>query len=214
MHARAPPAHGHSRCTSLARFNDTSSIPSGQPRKTPVFVRFSTVAGSRGSTDPRRDVRGFAVKFLHRGRQLDLVGNNIPVLHPGRRQVSRLIHAVKPEPITRSRSASAHDTFGTSLPHAGIDAHDHVGDVGPRDSAELRMMEGFGVHTFPPRQRAGEPASSVLLEAAAGRAFRALGQALKISGKDPDFHRRDLWSHRATAPIPSGAWLAGHRREG
>ena len=147
--------------------------------QTPVFVRFSTVAGSRGSTDLARDVRGFAVKFYTEEGNFDLVGNNMPVFFiQDAIKFPDLVHAVKPEPHNEMpQAASAHDTFWdfiSLMPE--IDAHDHVGDVGPRDPAQLPDDGGLRRPHLPLRQRSGRVAlREVPLEAAARRALGRRG---------------------------------------
>ena len=140
VHARGSAAHGYFQVyESMASVTKAKFLqdPYG---KTPVFVRFSTVAGSRGSTDLARDVRGFAVKFYTEEGNFDLVGNNIPVFFiQDAMKFPDLVHAVKPEPHNEiPQAASAHDTFWDFISlDARIDAHDHVGHVGSGDSAQL-----------------------------------------------------------------------------
>ncbi len=138
VHARGSAAHGifqvykSQAALTKAKFLQDPSVG------TPVFVRFSTVVGSRGSSDLARDVRGFAVKFYTEDGNFDLVGNNIPVFFiQDAVKFPDLVHAIKPEPHHEMpQAASAHDTF-LHFPYAGIHAHDHVGHVRPRDSEEL-----------------------------------------------------------------------------
>jgi catalase len=205
VHARGSAAHGYfevyKSCSSFTKakfLNDTSL-------KTPVFVRFSTVAGSRGSTDMARDVRGFSVKFYTQEGNYDLVGNNIPVFFiQDAIKFPDLIHAVKPEPHNEiPQAASAHDTFWDFISLMPESMHMIMWVMSDRAiPRSLRMMEGFGVHTFRMINEAGK---SVFVKfhwkPLLGVHSVAWDEALEISGKDPDFHRRDL--HDA---IESGAF--------
>jgi catalase len=211
VHARGAAAHGYFQVyRSLSRYTRAAFLQDPD-KKTPVFVRFSTVAGSRGSTDLARDVRGFAVKFYTDEGNFDLVGNNIPVFFiQDAVKFPDLVHAVKPEPHNEiPQAASAHDTFWdfTSLMPESM----HMIMWVMPDRAiprSLRMMEGFGIHTFR------------LVDARGAARFvkfhwkPKLGvhsvlwdEALKISGKDPDFHRRDLWEAIAAGAYPE--WELG-----
>jgi catalase len=197
VHARGAAAHGffqvYKPLASLtrARFLQDPSA------KTPVFVRFSTVAGSRGSSDLARDVRGFAVKFYTDEGNYDLVGNNMPVFFiQDAVKFPDLVHAVKPEPHHEMpQAASAHDTFWDFISLMPESTHMIMWLMSDRAiPRSFRMMEGFGVHTFRFVNAKG-----------AGRFVKfhwkpVLGvhsllwdEAQKISGLDPDFHRRDLW---------------------
>ena len=162
-----------------------------------MFVRFSTVAGSRGSSDLARDVRGFAVKFYTEEGNFDLVGNNIPVFFiQDAIKFPDLIHAVKPEPHNEiPQAASAHDTFWDFVSLMPESMHMIMWAMSDRAiPRSLRMMEGFGIHTFRLINDKGQArfvkfhwkpllgVHSVLWD-----------EATMISGKDPDFHRRDLW---------------------
>jgi catalase len=205
VHARGSAAHGYFQvykpCSAFTKakfLNDTSL-------KTPVFVRFSTVAGSRGSTDLARDVRGFSVKFYTQEGNYDLVGNNIPVFFiQDAIKFPDLIHAVKPEPHNEiPQAASAHDTFWDFISLMPESMHMIMWVMSDRAiPRSLRMMEGFGVHTFRMINEAGK---SVFVKfhwkPLLGVHSVAWDEALQISGKDPDFHRRDL--HDA---IESGAF--------
>ena len=164
--------------------------------KTPVFVRFSTVAGSRGSTDLARDVRGFSVKFYTEEGNYDLVGNNMPVFFiQDAIKFPDLIHAVKPEPNNEiPQAASAHDTFWDFISLMPESMHMIMWVMSDRAiPRSLRMMEGFGVHTFRLINEAGK---SVFVKfhwkPLLGVHSVAWDEAQIISGKDPDFHRRDL----------------------
>ena len=155
VHARGAAAHGYFRV-----YKSLSSLTKAkfllEPNvKTPVFVRFSTVAGSRGSTDLARDVRGFAVKFYTAEGNFDLVGNNIPVFFiQDAVKFPDLIHAVKPEPHHEMpQAASAHDTFWDFISLMPESTHMIMWVMSDRAiPRSVRMMEGFGVHTFRARQ--------------------------------------------------------------
>ncbi|RYZ31227.1 MAG: catalase, partial [Sphingobacteriales bacterium] len=162
-----------------------------------VFVRFSTVAGSRGSTDLARDVRGFAVKFYTQEGNFDLVGNNMPVFFiQDAIKFPDLVHAVKPEPDNEMpQAASAHDTFWDFISLMPESSHMIMWAMSDRAlPRSYRMMEGFGVHTFRFINAAGE-SNFVKFhwKPLLGVHSVAWDEAQNISGKDPDFHRRDLW---------------------
>jgi len=205
VHARGSGAHGvfelyesQAEFTKAGFLNDTAI-------KTPVFVRFSTVAGSRGSADLARDVRGFAVKFYTQEGNYDLVGNNMPVFFiQDAIKFPDLIHAVKPEPHNEiPQAASAHDTFWDFISLMPESAHMIMWAMSDRAiPRSYRMMEGFGVHTF--RLINAEGKSSFVKfhwKPLLGVHSVAWDEAKKINGNDPDFHRRDLWD-----AIESGAF--------
>ena len=211
VHARGAAAHGYFQVYhSLGRYTRAGFLQD-PAKKTPVFVRFSTVAGSRGSSDLARDVRGFAVKFYTDEGNFDLVGNNIPVFFiQDAVKFPDLIHAVKPEPHNEiPQAASAHDTFWDFVSLMPESMHMIMWVMSDRAiPRSLRMMEGFGIHTFR------------LVDARGAARFvkfhwkPKLGvhsvlwdEALKISGKDPDFHRRDLWEAIAAGAYPE--WELG-----
>ena len=163
-HSRAHRARARLRRARLLRVLRAADASSRAPslfaeagKRTPVFVRFSTVAGERGSTDTARDVRGFAVKFYTDEGNWDLVGNNIPVFFiQDAMKFPDLVHAVKPEPhhaMPQAASRARH-VLGLRLADARIDAHADVGDVGPRDPAQLPHDAGLRRAHLPLRQRA------------------------------------------------------------
>src|SRR5436190_3189119 len=206
VHARGSGAHGVfrvaedlSKLTKAKFLTDTSA-------ETPVFVRFSTVAGSRGSTDLARDVRGFAVKFYTEEGNFDLVGNNMPVFFiQDAIKFPDLIHAVKPEPYNEiPQAASAHDTFWDFISNTPESAHMIMWLMSDRAiPRSYRMMEGFGVHTF--RLVNAEGRSSFVKfhwKPLLGVHSVAWDEAQNISGKDPDFHRRDLWEAIENGDFP------------
>lgn len=211
VHARGSGAHGvfkvyesQEKLTKAGFLNDTSL-------ETPVFVRFSTVAGSRGSTDLARDVRGFAVKFYTQEGNFDLVGNNMPVFFiQDAVKFPDLIHAVKPEPDNEiPQAASAHDTFWDFISLVPESAHMIMWAMSDRAlPRSYRMMEGFGVHTF---RFVNEEGVSCFVKfhwkPLLGVHAVAWDEAQIISGKDPDFHRRDLWDAIESGNFPE--WELG-----
>ena len=197
VHARGSGAHGY-----FESYGDYSALTRAAPfaakgKKTPVFVRFSTVAGSRGSADTVRDVRGFAVKFYTDQGVWDLVGNNIPVFFiQDAMKFPDLIHSVKPEPHNEiPQAASAHDTFWD---FAGLSPEIfhmllwHTSDRAiPRS---YRTMQGFGVHTFRLVNAQGETRLCKFhWTPLQGTHSLVWDEAVKLAGADADFHRRDLW---------------------
>jgi catalase len=197
VHARGNAAHGYFQVyESMARYTKAGFLQDPSVR-TPVFVRFSTVAGSRGSTDMARDVRGFAVKFYTEEGIFDLVGNNIPVFFiQDAIKFPDLVHAVKPEPDNEMpQAASAHDTFWDFISLMPESMHMIMWVMSDRAiPRSFRMMEGFGVHTFR-FVDAGGTSRFVKFhwKPLLGIHGVAWDEAQKISGKDPDFLRRDLW---------------------
>ena len=169
-HSRAHRARARLRRARLLRVLRAADRRSRAPRcsqeagkRTPVFVRFSTVAGERGSTDTARDVRGFAVKFYTDEGNWDLVGNNIPVFFiQDAMKFPDLVHAVKPEPhhAHAAGGVGARHVLGFRLADARIDAHADVGDVGSRDPAQLSHDAGLRRAHLPPRQRSRRVARS------------------------------------------------------
>ena len=197
VHARGSAAHGFFQCyESLANLT-RASLFAEAGKRTPVFVRFSTVAGERGSTDTARDVRGFAVKFYTDEGNWDLVGNNIPVFFiQDAMKFPDLVHALKPEPHhAMPQAASAHDTFWDFVSLMPESTHMLMWVMSDRAiPRSYRMMQGFGVHTF--RLINAQGASRFVKfhwTPLAGTHSLAWDEAVKISGADPDFHRRDLW---------------------
>ncbi|MGB5944236.1 MAG: catalase [Leeuwenhoekiella sp.] len=211
VHARGSGAHGYFELydaipeySKAGIFNDTS-------RKTPVFVRFSTVAGSKGSTDLARDVRGFAVKFYTEEGTWDLVGNNMPVFFiQDAMKFPDLIHSVKPEPNNEiPQAASAHDTFYDFVSLTTETLHNHIWVMSDRGiPRSLRMMEGFGIHTFRLINDKGE-AHFVRFHWKPKLGVHSVtwDEAVKISGADSDFHRRDLWNAIEAGHFPE--WELG-----
>jgi catalase len=211
VHARGAAAHGFFQvyeCQSSL----TMAAPFQDPQlKTPVFVRFSTVAGSRGSTDTPRDVRGFAVKFYTMDGVWDLVGNNMPVFFiQDANKFPDLIHAVKPEPNNEIPQAqSAHDTFWDFVSLTPESAHMLMWLMSDRAIPQRYVtMEGFGVHTF--RLVNAEGVSRFVKfhwKPLKGVCSLVWEEAQLISGKDPDFNRRDLWEAIERGDFPE--WELG-----
>jgi catalase len=206
VHARGAGAHGYFQVYEpMAQYTKANFLQDPKV-KTPVFVRFSTVAGSRGSTDLARDVRGFAVKFYTGEGNFDLVGNNMPVFFiQDAIKFPDLIHAVKPEPHNEiPQAASAHDTFWDFISLTPESAHMIMWVMSDRAiPRSYRMMEGFGVHTFRLVNEKGK-ARFVKFhwKPLLGVHSVAWDEAQKISGKDPDFHRRDLWESIENGDFP------------
>lgn len=211
VHARGSAAHGFFEAYApLTEF--TRAAPFQTAKKvTPVFVRFSTVAGERGSTDTARDVRGFAVKFYTDEGNWDLVGNNMPVFFiQDAMKFPDLVHAVKPEPHNAMpQAASAHDTFWDFVSLMPESTHTLMWVMSDRGiPRSYRMMQGFGVHTF--RLVNAEGASHFVKfhwKPKLGTHSLVWDEAVKISGADPDFHRRDLWDAIESGEFPE--WELG-----
>jgi catalase len=206
VHARGSAAHGYFQVyKSLEKYTQAKFLTDPSLR-TPVFVRFSTVVGSRGSADTARDVRGFATKFYTPEGNFDLVGNNIPVffIQDGIK-FPDVVHAVKPEPHHEMpQAASAHDSFWDFVSLVPESAHMVMWTMSDRSlPRSYRMMEGFGVHTFRLINAQGK---SHLVKfhwkPVLGTHAMVWDEAQKIAGKDPDFHRRDLWEAIETGNFP------------
>ncbi len=206
VHARGSGAHGYFQVNrSLSALTKASFLQDPQ-KKTPVFVRFSTVAGNQGSFDLARDVRGFAVKFYTDEGNFDLVGNNIPVFFiQDALKFPDLVHAVKAEPDRGfPQAASAHDTFWDFVSLMPETMHMLMWVMSDRAiPRSYRMMEGFGVHTFRLLDRRGKSTFVKFhWRPRLGAASVIWDEAVKINGADPDFHRRDLWESIATGAYP------------
>ncbi len=211
VHARGSGAHGYfesyaalGKLTKAAPFAEVG-------KRTPVFARFSTVAGERGSPDLARDVRGFAVKFYTDAGNWDIVGNNMPIFFiQDAMKFPDLVHAVKPEPNNQiPQAASAHDTFWDFVSLMPESTHMLLWVMSDRAiPRSLRMMQGFGVHTF---RLVNEAGNSVFCKfhwnPVAGTHSVTWDEAVKINGADPDFHRRDLWDAIESGAFPE--WELG-----
>ena len=211
VHARGSGAHGFFESYApLTEF--TKAAPFREAGKTtPVFVRFSTVAGERGSKDTARDVRGFAVKFYTDEGNWDLVGNNIPVFFiQDAIKFPDLVHSVKPEQHhAMPQAASAHDTFWDFVSLMPESTHMLMWQMSDRAiPRSYRMMQGFGVHTF---RLVNDAGGSVFCKfhwtPVLGTHSLVWDEAVKISGADPDYHRRDLWEAIECGEFPE--WELG-----
>jgi catalase len=197
VHARGSAAHGIFECTNAIPDLTRASLFAEVGKQTPVFVRFSTVLGERGSTDTARDVRGFAVKFYTDEGNWDLVGNNIPVFFiQDAMKFPDLVHAAKPEPhFAMPQAASAHDTFWDFASLMPEITHMLMWAMSDRAiPRSYRTMQGFGVNTYRLVNDKGESHFVKFhWSPKAGTHSLVWDEAVKISGADPDFHRRDLW---------------------
>ncbi|MDN3922328.1 catalase [Roseateles violae] len=211
VHARGSAAHGYFECYDPLDQLTMAAPFAAAGKRTPVFVRFSTVAGERGSFDTARDVRGFAVKFYTDDGNWDLVGNNIPVFFiQDAMKFPDLVHALKPEPHhAMPQAASAHDTFWDFVSLMPESAHMLMWVMSDRAiPRSYRMMQGFGVHTFRLVNAAGESKLCKFhWSPRAGTHSLVWDEAVKISGADPDFHRRDLWEAIEAGSFPE--WELG-----
>ncbi|GAA2823030.1 catalase [Kitasatospora sp. CM 4170] len=206
VHARGAGAYGYFEpYASLAEFTCADFLQEAGTR-TPVFVRFSTVQGPRGSADTVRDVRGFATKFYTRHGNYDLVGNNMPVFFiQDAAKFPDFVHAVKPEPPNEiPTGASAHDTFWDFCSLQPESTHMLMWVMSDRAiPRSLRMMQGFGVHTFRLVDRDGRGTFVKFhWRPLLGVCSQVWDEAQLTAGRDPDFHRRDLWDAIAAGDFP------------
>ncbi len=197
VHARGSAAHGYFQVYESQSKITRAAFLQDPAQTTPVYVRFSTVQGPRGSADTVRDVRGFATKFYTEEGNFDLVGNNMPVFFiQDAIKFPDFVHAVKPEaPDEMPTGGTAHDTFWDFVSLVPESAHMVMWAMSDRAIPKsLRTMQGFGVHTFRLIDAKGHARfvkwhwRPVL-----GAYSLVWDEAQKIAGKDPDFHRRDLW---------------------
>ena len=211
VHARGSAAHGFFEAYEPLGKLTRATVFSAARKTTPVFVRFSTVAGERGSADTARDVRGFAVKFYSDEGNWDLVGNNIPVFFiQDAMKFPDLIHAVKPEPHNQMpQAASAHDTFWDFVSLMPESTHMLMWVMSDRAiPRSYRMMQGFGVHTFRLVNSEGKSTFCKFhWKPLLGTHSLVWDEAVKIMGADPDFHRRDLWEAIESGNYPE--WELG-----
>jgi catalase len=197
VHARGYGAHGYFELTESLRDVTRADVLQRVGERVPAFVRFSTVAGSKGSADLARDVRGFAVKLYTQEGNWDIVGNNIPVFFiQDAIKFPDLIHAAKPEPDRDFPQAqTAHDNFWDFISLTPESFHMIMWTMSDRAiPRSLRTIEGFGVHTF--RLVSADGKSTFVKfhwKPKQGLQSVAWNEAVKINGADPDFHRRDLW---------------------
>jgi catalase len=211
VHARGSAAHGFFELTqSLAKVT-TAKIFTEVGTRTPVFTRFSTVAGGAGSVDTPRDVRGFAVKFYTSEGNFDLVGNNIPVFFiQDAIKFPDLIHSVKMEPDRAfPQAASAHDTFWDFITLTPESMHMIMWAMSDRTiPRSLRMIEGFGIHSFRLLNEQGESTFVKFhWRPKLGLQSTIWDEAVKLAGADPDFHRRDLFEMIQAGEFPE--WELG-----
>ncbi|OIQ76486.1 catalase C [mine drainage metagenome] len=206
VHARATGAHGFFELSASLKQYTTARILTEVGEKTPVFTRISTVAGGAGSVDTPRDVRGFAVKFYTKEGNWDLVGNNVPVFFiQDAIKFPDLIHAVKMEPDRGfPQSATAHDTFWDYISLTPEAMHMVMWIMSDRTlPRSLRMIEGFGVHSFRLINAAG---NSTFVKfhwrPKLGLQSTIWDETVKISGADQDFHRRDMFEAIAAGHFP------------
>ncbi|UGQ14875.1 catalase [Yinghuangia sp. ASG 101] len=211
VHARGAGAYGYFEPYAAMGDVTAARFLAEPVRRTPVFVRFSTVAGSRGSADTVRDVRGFAVKFYTEDGNFDLVGNNMPVffIQDGVK-FPDFVHAVKPEPDNEiPQAASAHDTLWDFVRNQTETTHMMMWLMSDRAiPRSYRMMQGFGVHTF--RLVAADGTATFVKfhwRPKLGVHSLVWDEAQKIAGQDPDFNRRDLWEAIANGDFPE--WELG-----
>lgn len=206
VHARGTGAHGYFQAYQNHAELTKAGFLQDPDQKTPVFVRFSTVQGPRGSADTVRDVRGFAVKFFTEEGNFDLVGNNMPVFFiQDAIKFPDFVHAVKPEPHNEiPTGGSAHDTFWDFVSLVPESAHMVLWTMSDRAIPKsLRSMQGFGVHTF--RLINAEGRSSFVKfhwRPTVGTCSLVWDEAQKLAGKDADFHRRDLWESIESGDYP------------
>jgi catalase len=206
VHARATGVHGFFELTSSLKKYTTAKILTEVGERRPVFTRISTVAGGAGSVDTPRDVRGFAVKFYTKEGNWDLVGNNIPVFFiQDAIKFPDLIHAVKMEPDRGfPQSATAHDTFWDFISLTPESMHMVMWIMSDRTlPRSLRMIEAFGIHSFRLINNAGESTFVKFhWRPKLGLQSTIWDEAVKISGADPDFHRRDMFDSIAAGDFP------------
>jgi catalase len=197
VHARGAGAYGVFTCTKSLKDVTKAAFLSEEGKETPVFVRFSTVGGSRGSADTVRDVRGFATKFYTEEGNYDLVGNNMPVffIQDGVK-FPDFVHSVKPEPQSEMpQASSAHDTFYDFISLQPESLHMLLWLMSDRAiPLSFRTMQGFGVHTFRFVNAEGKGTFVKFhWRPTLGTHSLVWDEAQKVAGADPDFNRRDLW---------------------
>lgn len=211
VHARGAAAHGYFKVYKPLSLVTSAGFLQDPAAETPVFVRFSTAVGARGSADTVRDVRGFAVKFYTQQGNYDLVGNNMPVFFiQDSIKFPDLVHALKPEPHHEMpQASSAHDTFWDFVSLMPESTHMLMWLMSDRAiPRSYRMMEGFGVHTFRLVNSHGQSTFVKFhWKPKLGLHSMAWDEAEKLAGRDPDFHRRDLWDAIDSGHFPE--WELG-----
>lgn len=197
VHARGAAAHGYFEPYPKAAGLSKAALFRNPSMKTPVFTRFSTVQGARGSNDTVRDIRGFAVKFYTEEGNWDLVGNNTPIFFiQDAIKFPDFVHAVKPEPHNEiPQGQSAHDTFWDFVSLVPETTHNVMWAMSDRAlPRSYRSMEGFGIHTFRLIDRQGVSRFVRFhWKPLAGTWSLCWDEAQKLWARDPDFHRRDMW---------------------
>ncbi len=207
VHARGYGAHGYFELTEALGDVTSADLFQRVGERTPAFVRFSTVIGSKGSFDLARDVRGFATKLYTREGNWDLVGNNIPVFFiQDALKFPDLVHAAKPAPDRMwPQAQTAHDNFWDFITLMPESMHMVMWTMSDRAiPRSFRFMEGFGVHTFRFVNAGGE-STFVKFHWKPRQGLQSVvwNEAVKINGADPDFHRRDLWEAIESGDCPS-----------
>ena len=197
VHARGSAAHGYFELTESLEEFTTAKILTETGKQTPLFTRFSTVAGNKGSKDTPRDVRGFAVKIYTEEGNWDIVGNNMPIFFiQDAMKFPDLVHAVKPEPDRGfPQAASAHDTFWDFVSLSPETMHNVIWLMSDRAlPRSFGMMEGFGIHSYRFINKDGK-STFVRFHWKPVLGVQSLiwDEAVKISGADPDYNRRDLF---------------------
>ncbi|MGO3105712.1 catalase [Psychrobacter celer] len=197
VHARGSAAHGYFELTESLEEYTTAKILTETGKQTPLFTRFSTVAGNKGSKDTPRDVRGFAVKIYTEEGNWDIVGNNMPIFFiQDAIKFPDLIHAVKPEPDRGfPQAASAHDTFWDFVSLSPETMHNLIWLMSDRAlPRSFSMMEGFGIHSYRLINKDGKSTFVRFhWKPVAGVQSLTWDEAVKISGADPDYNRRDMY---------------------
>jgi len=211
VHARGTGAHGYFKLHKAIPEYSIAGILNDTERTTPMFVRFSTVQGSRGSADTVRDVRGFALKFYTKEGNWDLVGNNIPVFFiQDAIKFPDIVHALKPEPHNEVPQAqTAHNNFWDFQYMHTEATHMFMWAMSDRAiPRSYRMMQGFGVNTFTLLNAQGERHFvKFTYTPELGVHSLVWDEALKLAGQDPDFHRKDLWEAIENGAFPK--WKFG-----
>ena len=206
VHARGSAAHGYFELTESLEEYTTAKILTETGKQTPLFTRFSTVAGSKGSKDTPRDVRGFSVKVYTEEGNWDLVGNDMPIFFiQDAMKFPDLVHAVKPEPDRGfPQAASAHDTFWDFVSLSPETMHNLIWLMSDRGiPRSLRMIEGFGIHSYRLINKDGKSTFMRFhWKPMLGVQSTTWDEAVKISGADPDYHRRDLFESINNGDFP------------
>jgi len=206
VHARGNAAHGYFVCDTNLEDLTIAKLFGSPGKKTPIFLRFSTVLGSKGSADTVRDVRGFAVKFYTEEGNFDIVGNNIPVFFiQDAIKFADIIHAGKPEPHNEiPQAATGHDNFWDFVSLTPETTHMITWIMSDRTLPRShRMMQGFGVHSFVMYNKHGERTFVKFhFTPKLGVKSFVFDEASKLAGADPDFHRRDLWDAIEAGKFP------------